>query len=77
VKSETKLLGNNQKELYVAICNELKEQNDMNPHFISTIITGIESWIYGYDLETKQHHLSGRPQIHGDPKKHEKFRTSD
>jgi hypothetical protein len=48
------LLGSDQKIHRVAKCSELKEQTKNDPNFISTIITGAESWIYGYDSETKQ-----------------------
>jgi hypothetical protein len=31
----------------------LMKQTENDPNFISTAITGYESWIYRYDLETK------------------------
>jgi hypothetical protein len=43
-----RLLSNDQKEHRVAVCRELKI------NFISKVITGDESWVYGYDPETKQ-----------------------
>jgi hypothetical protein len=49
-----RLLCNDQNEHRVAIHSELKEPNENDPNFISTIITGDESWVYGYDPETKQ-----------------------
>jgi hypothetical protein len=33
---------------------ELKKQVRNDPDFLSKVITGDESWIYGYDPETKQ-----------------------
>jgi hypothetical protein len=33
---------------------ELKEQVRNDPDFLSKVVTGNESWIYGYDPETKQ-----------------------
>jgi hypothetical protein len=33
---------------------ELKEQVRNDPDFLSKVVTGDESWIYGYDPETKQ-----------------------
>jgi len=38
----------------VSICTDLREraQNDLN--FMSSVITGDESWVYGYDPERKQ-----------------------
>jgi len=38
----------------IPVCTELKEQAKNNPNFISTIITGDESWVFVYDPETKQ-----------------------
>jgi hypothetical protein len=32
---------------------QLKEQVRNDPDFLSKVITGDESWIYGYDPETK------------------------
>ena len=36
------------------VCREMKDQLKTDPDFLSKIITGDESWCYGYDLETKQ-----------------------
>jgi hypothetical protein len=51
-----RLLTNDQKQLRVNVCIELREKANEDPSFmsISWIITGDESWIYGYDPETKQ-----------------------
>jgi histone-lysine N-methyltransferase SETMAR len=49
-----RLLSNDQKEHRIALCSELKEQTENDPNFISTIMTGDESWVYRYDSETKQ-----------------------
>jgi hypothetical protein len=45
-----RLLTNDQKHVYL----ELWEKANEDPTFISRIIMGDESWIYGYDPETKQ-----------------------
>jgi hypothetical protein len=45
---------NDQKQRRVNLCVELREEVTEDPTFISRIITGEESWIYGYDPETKQ-----------------------
>jgi len=50
-KSVLRLLSS---EYRILVCNELKEKAENNPNFISTIITGDESWVFGYDPETKQ-----------------------
>jgi hypothetical protein len=49
-----RLLSVNQKALSVSVCRELKQQARDDPNFISNIITGYETWVYGYDPETKQ-----------------------
>jgi hypothetical protein len=36
------------------VCRELKQQSRDDPNFISNIITGDETWVYGYDRVTKQ-----------------------
>jgi hypothetical protein len=51
----SRLLSNDKKEHGVAVCSEHKEQTENDPNFISTIIIGDESLVYGYDPETKQH----------------------
>jgi hypothetical protein len=49
-----RLLSDNQKALHVSVCRELKQQARDNPNFISNITTSVETWVYGYDPETKQ-----------------------
>ena len=49
-----RLLTPEQKEHRVAICQELRQRALDDPSFISKFITGDESWVYGYDPETKQ-----------------------
>jgi len=47
-------LSDDQKALRVSVCRELKQEARDDPNFISSIITGDETWVYGYDLEAKQ-----------------------
>jgi hypothetical protein len=49
-----RLLSDNQKAHCISVCRELKQQARDNPNFISNIITSDETWVYGYDPETKQ-----------------------
>jgi len=49
-----RLLSDDQKALGVSVCRELKQQARDDPNFISNIITCHETWVYGYDPETKQ-----------------------
>jgi hypothetical protein len=48
------LLTNDQKQQRVNVCLELQEKANEDPTFISRIIMDDESWMYGYDPETKQ-----------------------
>jgi hypothetical protein len=50
------LLTNDQKQRHINMCFELWEKANDDPTFTSIcrIIMGDESWIYGYDPETKQ-----------------------
>jgi hypothetical protein len=49
-----RLLNDDQKALRVSVCRELKQQARDDPNFISSIMTGDETWVYDYDPETKQ-----------------------
>jgi len=49
-----RLLTPEQKEYRVAICQELRQRAIDDPSYMSRVITGDESWVYGYDPETKQ-----------------------
>lgn len=61
-----RLLTAEQKENRVSVCTELKDRLDADPDFMAKIITGDESWVYGYDPETKiqssQWKTSGSPR---------------
>jgi hypothetical protein len=49
-----RLLSDDQKALRISVGRELKQQSRDDPNFISNIITGGETWVYGHDPETKQ-----------------------
>ena len=48
-----KLLMEQQKELQKEISEDVFDLANHDPEFIKTIITGDETWVYGYDPETK------------------------
>ena len=52
-KFVSKLLMEQQKELWKEICEDMLDLANHDPEFIKTIITGDETWVYGYDPETK------------------------
>ena len=47
------LLLPEQKEHRAAVANDLIQTATNEPDFLKKVITGDESWVYGYDLETK------------------------
>ena len=49
VRFVPRLLSNDQKALHVSVCREFRQQARDDPNFISNIITGDETWVYGYD----------------------------
>ena len=48
------LLTAEQKDDRVSICTDLRDRAQNDPNFMSSVITGDECWVYGYDPETKQ-----------------------
>ena len=48
-----RLLTDDQKANRVRFYQELLDRSDEDGHFLSRIITSDESWVYGYDIETK------------------------
>nr|XP_037273042.1 protein GVQW3-like [Rhipicephalus microplus] len=64
------LLAMEQKQLRVEVSQDMLYFANSNhyQHIMNTIITGYESWLYGYDLETKcqspqgKHCMSPRPK---------------
>jgi len=54
VRFVPRLLSDYQKAHRVAVCSEPKRDPRDDPNFISNIITGDETWKYGYDPGTKR-----------------------
>jgi len=71
-----RLLSDDQKALRVSICWELKQQARDDPNFISNIITGDETWVYGYDPETKQQSSQWKLPNSPGPKKARQVRSN-
>jgi hypothetical protein len=70
------LLSNDQKEHRVAVCRKLKDQARDDPNFISKVITGDESWVYGYDPKTKQQSSQWKSPNSPRPKKARQVRSN-
>ena len=49
-----RLLTAEQRDDRVSICTDIRERAQNDSNFMSSVITGDESWFYGYDPETKQ-----------------------
>jgi histone-lysine N-methyltransferase SETMAR len=71
-----RLLSDDQKTLRISVCRELKQQARDDPNFISSIITGDETWVYGYDPETKQQSSQWKSSNSPQPKKARQFRSN-
>jgi len=54
-----RLLTDDQKENHVEVSQELLAIANGNENFLKNIITGDETWVYGYDVETKMQSLQG------------------
>jgi len=48
-----RILTADQKQQSVNVCTELHQLASDDEMFLSRVITGDESWVYGYDPETK------------------------
>ena len=70
------LLSSDQKEYRISVCTELKEQAENDPNFISNIITGDVSWVFGHDAETKQQSSQWKTPTSRRPKKAGQVRSN-
>ena len=48
-----RLMTSDQQAHRVQVCQDLLDHSENDKEFLSKIITGDESWVYGYDMETK------------------------
>ncbi|UYV60925.1 hypothetical protein LAZ67_1002855 [Cordylochernes scorpioides] len=62
-------LTNEQKLCRLATCENMLEMTRTDPEWIDKIITGDETWVYGYDPETKRQSAEWRGQGEPRPKK--------
>lgn len=49
-----KLLSPEQKDLRFEVAQDLLDTANTDGEFLNTMITGDESWVYGYDPQTKR-----------------------
>jgi hypothetical protein len=76
VKFVPRLLSDDQKAHRISVCRELKQQARDDSNFISNIMTGDETWVYGYDLETKQQSSQWKSPNSPWPKKAHQVRSN-
>jgi len=69
VKFVPHLLSEDQRANRLDVCREMKDQLKTDPDFLSKIITGDESWCYGYNPETKQQSSQWKSASSPRPKK--------
>jgi len=48
-----RLLRDEQKQNRVTVSQELLDRSNTDENFLKNVITGDETWVYGYDVETK------------------------
>jgi len=64
-----RLLTDDQREQRQTIARDLFERSCEDVQFLKNIVTGDESWVYGYDPETKQQSLQWKGPTSPRPKK--------
>ncbi|UYV72689.1 hypothetical protein LAZ67_10000308 [Cordylochernes scorpioides] len=64
-----RFLTNDQKLCRLATCEDMLEMTRTDPEWKDKIITGYETWVYGYDPETKHQSAEWRCQGELRPKK--------
>ena len=68
-----RLMTSDQQAHRVQVCQDLLDHTENDKEFLSKIITGDESWVYGYDVETKVQFSQWTSKHPPDPKKLAKF----
>jgi hypothetical protein len=48
-----KLLSQEQQQLRLEVARDMLKCTNGDPEFLKTVITGDETWMHGYDPETK------------------------
>ena len=75
VKFVPRLLTDDQREQRQTIALDLFELSCEDMQFLKNIVTGDESWVYGYDPETKQQSSQWKGPTFPRPKKRYQVRS--
>ena len=70
-----RLMTNDQQAHCVQVCQDLLDHLENDKEFLSKIITGDESWVYGYDVETKVKSSQWMSKTFPRPKKARRVRS--
>jgi hypothetical protein len=65
-----------ERESCVNICQELLDHTSENENFLKRIITGNETWVYGYDVKMKMQSLQWVRKNLPRPKKAQLLRSN-
>jgi len=65
-----------QKQLHLEIAQDMLDCVESDSNFLNTVITGVESWVYGYDPETKAQFSQWRHPSSPRPKKARQVRSN-
>jgi len=68
-KSVPRIQTADQKQQHVNICTELRQLTSDDETFLSRVITGDESCVYGYDPEAKQQSSQWKSPMSPRPKR--------
>jgi transposase len=69
-----KLLSQEQQKLCLEVVQDMLECANGDPEFLKTVITGDETWVYGYDPETKVQSSQWKHSSFPRPKKVQRVR---
>ena len=71
-----KLLTMEQKQLHLEITQDMLDCAESDSNFLNTVITDDESWVYGYDPETKAQSSQWKHSSSPKPKKARQVRSN-
>ena len=75
-KSVPKLLNFEQKQHRIYIAQKMLTMFNDDPDLLKKVITGDESWVYGYDIETKAQSSQWKRPEEPRPKKARQVRSN-
>ena len=71
-----RILTNDQMHQRVSVCTELCQLATDDETFLSRVLTGVESWVYGYDTETKRQSSQWKSPTSPRPKKARRVKSN-